>query len=306
MILILSHINDRHADQVETILQQNSASYSRLNLDLESLQAISIISDEDSVQISGPDFKFNSDEIDTVWNRSSNVEQFIDTTKVLFKDYQVWKDKCNQTLERLFSSLKSIKWLNLSNDFYLDNHFRQFTISKNVGLKWPSFICSNDINYLNSFFEKKKDRILKLMEQGCKIKAEQGCSFKCGDILDIARFEHFPDNKCLAVNAGCQVRCTVVGKEYFVGKIIEGSGDKVSEIQSDNTSVVQPPLAIKKRAIELMNELNLTYGVFDFFVTRNNEWYFDALNPVGSYQWIENMDGPDISLSIAKWLMSNN
>ena len=55
-----------------------------------------------------------------------------------------------------------------------------------------------------------------------------------------------------------------------------------------------------------MTELNLTHGVFDFVVTENDEWYFDALNPIGQYEWIEDITGTDISSSIAKWLMINN
>jgi len=80
----------------------------------------------------------------------------------------IWKEKWNKTLEKLFSSLDSTKWLNFYNDFYAENQFRQYAISKNIGLKWPSYICSNDINYLNSFFESKKDRVLELMDQDCK------------------------------------------------------------------------------------------------------------------------------------------
>ena len=55
-----------------------------------------------------------------------------------------------------------------------------------------------------------------------------------------------------------------------------------------------------------MTELNLTHGIFDFIVTNDEEWFFDALNPIGPYQWTEDIEGPDISLSIAKWLMKNN
>jgi len=75
--------------------------------------------------------------------------------------------------------------------------------------------------------------------------------------------------------------------------------------QTDDT-IVQPPKAVKAKAIEIMTELNLTYGVFDFFVTDNDEWYFDALNPIGQYQWVEDIYSSDISSSIAKWLMAHN
>lgn len=304
MILIISDINDKHADQVESILQINSATYSRLNLDVDSLLSTLIHYEENSLQIEGPNCSFSTDEIEAVWNRSSRIESFDKSNWRFYEDYKNWKEKCNRTLEGLFSSLKSTKWLNFNTEFYNDNHFRQFTISKNIGLKWPSYICTNDINYLNSFFENKRDKVLKLMHQDCSRVVASDCFSNCGDKSGSALSS---DVSALS-SAAYQVRCTIVGKEYFVGKIKpdnvnEGSR---SELQSTDSAIIQPPASIKRRAIEIMTELNLTHGIFDFIVTNNEEWFFDALNPIGPYQWTEDIEGPDISLSIAKWLMKNN
>ena len=308
MILIISDINDKHADQVESILQINSASYSRLNLDVESLLGTLIRYNEDSLQIEGPNCRFSTDEIEAVWNRSSRIESFDRNNWRLFEDYQNWKEKCNRTLEGLFSSLKSTKWLNFNTEFYNDNHFRQFTISKNIGLKWPSYICTNDINYLNSFFENKRDKVNKLMNQDCCRKVAGECFSKCGDKSGPDFSCDTSDHSCVVSSAAYQVRCTIVGKEYFVGKIkpnIINEGSR-SDLLLKDSPIIQPPASIKRRAIEIMTELNLTHGIFDFIVTNNEEWFFDALNPIGPYQWIEDIEGPDISLSIAKWLMKNN
>jgi hypothetical protein len=308
MILIISDINDKHADQVESILQINSASYSRLNLDVDSLLSTLIKYEEDTLQIEGPNCRFSTDEIEAVWNRSSRIEHFDKNNWRLYEDYQNWKEKCNRTLEGLFSSLKSTKWLNFNTEFYNDNHFRQFTISKNIGLKWPSYICTNDINYLNSFFENKRGKVLLLMNQDCSRKVVGECFSKCGDKFGSALSSEVSDNSCLVSGAAYQVRCTIVGKEYFVGKIKPNSNNEVTRpelLQSDST-IIQPPDSIKRRAIEIMTELNLTHGIFDFIVTNDEEWFFDALNPIGPYQWTEDIEGPDISLSIAKWLMKNN
>lgn len=308
MILIISDINDKHADQVESILQINSATYSRLNLDVDSLLNTLIRFDDNSLQIEGPNCRFSTDEIEAVWNRSSRIEHFEKSNWRLYEDYQNWKEKCNRTLEGLFSSLKSTKWLNFNTEFYTDNHFRQFTISKNIGLKWPSYICTNDINYLNSFFENKRDEILKLMNQDGFRKVSDECFSKGSDKSGAALLSDISDHSCVVECAAYQVRCTIVGKEYFVGKIKPDNinEDSRSDLQPTDSPIIQPPAPIKRRAIEIMTELNLTHGIFDFIVTNKEEWFFDALNPIGPYQWIEDIEGPDISLSIAKWLMKNN
>jgi len=308
MILIISEKNDKHADRVESILQENDAAYSRLNLDNYSLKSTEIKFEDNVFRIEGPNCSFSTNEIEAVWNRSAHIEQFIEDNCPQNADNLLWKERWNKTLGNLISLLESTKWLNFYPDFYAENQFRQYAISKNIGLKWPSYICSNDINYLNRFFEVKKERVQRLMDQDCKLKSAGDCIEKCGDKVGKAMRNEMPENNCLIANASYQVRCTVVGNEYFVGKIKTNTnceGQNIDEFHPNN-KVVQPPEQIKMKAIEIMNELNLTHGVFDFNVTDKGEWFFDALNPIGKYLWVEDMQNSDISSSIAKWLMINN
>lgn len=307
MILILSDIRDKHADRVESILRNNDAEYSRLNLDADSLKSTQVRFENNTFKIDAPNCSFSTNEIEAVWNRSTRIEQLIESSCPTDEDYLIWKEKWNKTLEGLFSTLESTKWLNFYTDFYAENQFNPYKISKNIGLKWPSHICSNDINYLNSFFESKKDRLLDLMQQDC-LKKSEDCTGKCGDKFGTAISGALPENSCPVANATYQVRCTVVGQEYFVGKIKVNQGSENKNILNSKTNytVVQPPKSVKLKAIQIMEELNLTHGVFDFIVTNNDEWYFDALNPMGQYQWIEDINGSDISSSIAKWLIINN
>ena len=211
-------------------------------------------------------------------------------------------------MEKLFSSLESTKWLNFYPDSYAGTSSINSPFPKNIGLKWPSYICSNDINYLNSFFENKRERILELMDQGCITKSQKDCALKCGDRFSLAPSDANTGNFCPVASAAYQVRCSVVGKEYFVGRIkseINPDGQRLAS-SPHYSAIIQPPKSIKMKVIRIMDELNLTHGVFDFMVTESNEWFFDALNPIGQYEWIEDINGADISSSIAKWLMSNN
>lgn len=308
MILIISEKSDKHADRVESILLENAAQYSRLNLDIDSLKSTYVRFENDAFKIEAPNCSFTTREIEAVWNRSTQIEQFVEKSCPPDENFLIWKAEWNKTLERLFSSLESTKWLNFYYDLNAENQFSQYSISKNIGLKWPSYICSNDINYLNSFFESKKERVLELMDQDCKVRTAGNCNSKCGDKFGTGFDDKMPEDNCPVSAAGYKVRCMVVGKEYFVGKIKAKINNEYQNKKSDriNYTVVQPPKAIKLQAIQLMNELNLSYGVFDFIVTDNDEWLFDALNPLGQYQWTEDIRGTDISSSIAKWLMMNN
>lgn len=308
MILILSDKSDQHADRVESILQKNAAEYSRLNLDVDSVKSTCVRFEDNSFRIEAPNCSFSTKQIETVWNRSRRIEQFIENTLPQDENFLIWKENWKKTLEGLFSSLESTKWLNFYQDFYSENQFSQFAISKNIGLKWPSYICSNDINYLNSFFESRKDRVLDLMDQGCPKRKVEDCTSKCGEMSGLAFSEANSGIICPVARIAYLVRCSVVGKEYFVGKIKSKTNEqgRLLETNAAYCTVLQPPKAIKMKAIQIMEELSLTHGVFDFIVTTNEEWFFDALNPIGQYQWTEDIKGKDISSSIAKWLMMNN
>ncbi len=308
MILILSDKSDQHADRVELILQKNAAEYSRLNLDLDSAKSTQVRIEDDSFRIEAPNCSFSTSQIEAVWNRSAHAEQLRENLSHDDSNYMLWRETWSKTLEGLFSSLESTKWLNLYDDFYKGNEFSQFLISKNIGLKWPSFICSNDINYLNIFFETKKERLLELMDQGCVNKPGELCFGKCSDRIGITSPNDLSDNTCPCKNTTYLVRCSVVGKEYFVGKIraeINEEG-KIIETKSNFFTEIHPPKLVKTKAIQIMNELNLTFGVFDFMVSDKGGWLFDALNPIGQYKWVEDFKDTDISSSIAKWLMMNN
>jgi len=308
MILIISKKSDKHADRVESILQKNDAAYSRLNLDIDSLKSTQIKFEDNVFKIEGPNCKFSTDEIDSVWNRSTLIDRHIEDFYPPKEDSLISNEVWNKTLEKLYLLLESTKQLNFFHDFYADTQFRQYAISKNIGLKWPSSICTNDINYLNSFFESKKERVLELMDQNCKMNLTGEWFVKDREKLGAIGSEKNQENSKQTSAFTYQVRCTVVGKEYFVGKIKSNTSSDSQNIEPrrQNYTVFQPPKAIRMKAIQIMTELNLTHGIFDFIVTDKDEWFFDTLNPLGKYQWVEDMKGSDISSSIAKWLMINN
>ena len=151
MILIISKKSDKHADRVESILQKNAAKYSRLNLDIDSLKSTQIKFEDNVFKIEGPNCNFSTNEIDSVWNRSTLIDRHIEDFYPPKEDSLISNEVWNKTLEKLYLLLESTKQLNFFHDFYAETQFRQYAISKNIGLKWPSSICTNDINYLNSF-----------------------------------------------------------------------------------------------------------------------------------------------------------
>ena len=146
------------------------------------------------------------------------------------------------------------------------------------------------------------------MGQCCPIKMPGNCAGKCSDRLKSRYSDNQTEINCPIAETKTLVRCIVVGNDFFDGKIKGKINEKGQVIDHNSTSCgkIHPPKSIEIRAVQLMTELNLTYGVFDFMVVDNGDWFFDALNPIGQYQWVEDIKGNDISSSIAKWLMMSN
>ena len=319
MILIISDKNDVHTLKVETFLQNDSVKYIRFNIDVESLKSTHVKFDGENWEIKSPNGNFITSEIKVIWNRRTYVELLLDEIDNNDPGFKIWKGEWNKTLLGIYSSLESKKWLNFYRDaYYAENKYRQYTIAKAQGFKTPSFICSNDKEFLMKSFADGNEKVLKFMNQDF---------YKIGDgvykgiyvnkvkVSDFEKFKNTDENPIILqdyISKDYEVRYTVVGDKHFVCKI----DSQLSEIANidwrrydlANTphSIIEPPRLIKEQVESFMSALNLNYGALDFIVSKENEWFFLELNSMGQFLWIEDLTGLEISSHIAKWLIFNN
>lgn len=319
MILIISDRNDVHTQKVESYLQNNSVKYIRFNIDVESLKSTKISFYENRWDVKSPTGNFNTNEINSIWNRRTYVELLLDEVDNNDPGFKIWKGEWNKTLLGLYSSLENKKWLNFYRDaYYAENKYRQYQIAKIVGFNIPQFVCSNDKYLLTDFFKDGSEKVLKFMNQDFykiqdgvykgiyvnKISANEFSKFKETDENPIVLQNYIPKDY--------EVRYTVVGDKHFVCKI----DSQLSEIANvdwrrydlANTphSSFEPPKLIKEQVNNFMAKLNLNYGALDFIVNKNQEWFFLELNSMGQFLWIEDLTGLEISKYIAQWLITNN
>jgi hypothetical protein len=319
MILIVSDRNDVHTLKVESFLKEDSIKYVRFNIDVESLKETFIRFKENEWEINCPTCSFRTSDITVIWNRRTYVElllEEIDNNDVGFK---IWKGEWNKTLLGIYSSLESKKWLNFYRDsYYAENKYRQYIVAKKVGLKTPSFICSNDKGYLQNFFNNKEEKVLKFMNQDFYQTGDEGYKGLYVNkikIEELNKFQKNGENPIVLqdyISKKFEVRYTIVGQNHFVCKI-ESQLSKIANVDwrrydLPNTphSIIKPPKKIEEKVVKFMNDFNLNYGALDFIVSKNNEWYFLELNSMGQFLWIEDLTGLEISNSIAKWLIINN
>ena len=319
MILIISDKNDVHTIKVESFLKKETANYIRFDIDVESLKSTLVNYNENDWEIQCQNGVFKTSEINAIWNRRTYVELLLDEIDNNEVSFKIWKGEWNKTLLGIYSSLESKKWLNFYRDsYYAENKYRQNTIANKIGLKTPSFVCSNEKQFLKESFSKGNEKVIKFMNQDF-YKIDEGI-FKGIYVNkinsnDLDKFQDVGENPIILqdyISKSYEVRYTVVGEQHFVCKI-DSQLSKIANIDwrrydLANTphSIINPPEKIKEKVIEFMAEFNLNYGAIDFIVSKDEEWFFLELNSMGQFLWIEDLTGLEISHQIAKWLIINN
>jgi ATP-grasp ribosomal peptide maturase len=103
-------------------------------------------------------------------------------------------------------------------------------------------------------------------------------------------------------------RVTMVGQKAFAVAIHADSERGHIDWRADYGSlkyrVIDPPHGIVTAATRFLRCLGLTFGVFDFVVTPDDDWVMLECNPAGQWLWLQDEAGVDIAAGIADLLAS--
>lgn len=319
MILILSDVNDVHADHVIKLLSASNANFFRLNLDKASLLDTKVLFYDSKWLIENKSGQITSNEVRAVWNRRTYVELLLEEQQDLSADFKIWKGEWNKTLLGLYHAIDYVFWLNFyRNSQRAENKYLQMSVAKEVGFKMPETLISNIKPQIMDFVKRHKRVALKMMHQDFYKDSDnnfKGLYVNVIDEDDIKDFQLTNENPIFLqeyIEKSFEVRYTVVGESHFVCKIESQSSTKTKydwrryDLANTPHSTITPPEEVRQMVNFMMRKMNLNYGAFDFIVNLQKEWYFLEVNPMGQYLWIEDLTGLEISASIANILMSNS
>lgn len=315
-ILILTDKFDTHADRVQMKISEQGMTSFRLNLDVESLKTTKITEKNSTWYIRADCHEISSDEIDGIFLRRAFVELMLeeyDNTDIGFK---IWRSEWNKVLLGLHTALREKTWINnLRNAQIAENKFYQYNLAKKCNFEIPRQIVSNDVTLLKSFIKENGVCVVKTLAQEFYKDSDGVFKGLYVNKIDEDSLNSFGDNENPITlqkyyDKSYEVRYTVVGNEHFVCKI-ESQKSKVANIDwrrydIPNTPhfIMSPPDSIRAKVSHLMELLGLSYGAIDFVVTKENDWIFLEINPLGQWLWIEDLTGLDISGGIARLFVS--
>jgi hypothetical protein len=130
--------------------------------------------------------------------------------------------------------------------------------------------------------------------------------------MDLSKVVNCPTFVQQYINKKYEVRTIIIGKKIFGVKIDMQDLNKDivdyrvlgKEIYNLKHTVIEIPLTIQTLLFQYMSALGLLFGVADFVVDQNNDWFFLDINASGEYYWTEQLTGINISDYFAGYLIS--
>lgn len=319
MLLIITNEEDIHPNPVIDHLLLKKVPFFRLNTEnLYTHYDISYRIDNDStyfeISYKTKEHKISSKEISCVWERRP-CEPLATYDPYDEKISKVLLEEGEGFLRFFRYSLDNIPWIG---DAVLErkagSKILQKIIAKQVGFKIPSTLFTNSINDVKNFqadtiaikpisafgVEKndteniifyttkhKKENILKLGEKSLR--------------NNVNFFEEYIDKDF-------EVRVTIVVDEAFSVKInsqnFENDKGRIDWRQGYDHGIsfkaTEIPFEVKQKCFSFLKYFGLTFGCFDFIVSKTGEYFFLECNTNGQWLWIEEEANLPISKKIAE------
>ncbi|MDY7395196.1 hypothetical protein UMM65_08075 [Aureibaculum sp. 2210JD6-5] len=306
MILIVTHKNDFTVDYVIEKLNKKGIDYYRFNCEnIDSKEYIIEIGSQNT-------FSINSlDNITSVWFRRTMLPEINNVNNgekiFLLREYDA-------LLSNIFNLFKLEKWLSNPKYIYIaENKLIQLKKAQEIGFKIPDTLVSNSKIALKKFIKNHNSNvIIKPLNQG-RINNGKNVRNIFTNKIDkntidkIKEYTLTPSIIQSYIEKEYELRVTVVNDKVFSAKIDSQTNENTKidwRREKIKFTIYSLPNAISQMCVQLVKELNLSFGAIDLIKTKNGSYIFLEINPNGQWAWIEFDTGLKISDEIIKFLTS--
>ena len=325
MILIITSVDDGHANAVIDHLNKSNIIFLRINTDELLNGKCHLTWKEVSNNFvinfyNGLNF-FSFSNVKSIYYRRPIKPVLISDNE--FNNQNVYVDESWSGLHSILFSIPNTKWFGHPHlDKINSSKLKQKKIADkisfaNFNIKTPETILSNNSQELIGFASKFDSIIIKPIECRGVVENKFWIPFFSERIestifINTINQLYFSNlNYCFLqeyIDKKYEWRITVVGDEVFPCKILsqEDERSKVDwrKIGYEEISHLHDviPNFVSEFCVEFLKSLELNFGAFDFIETPSNEFYFLECNVNGQWLWIEECTGQKISLAIANAL----
>jgi glutathione synthase/RimK-type ligase-like ATP-grasp enzyme len=308
-VFICTHIHDAHAILVQTVLEAAGHRVVRwIGADCPTRQTQSLkISPSPQLVMKGEDASFLTADFDVVWWRRL-TPAFL-PRNIHPGDMEIAEREWNVMYDSLANVFKpDALWINSFEGQRLANDkIRQLICAKEIGLRVPNTLVSNDIDDIRSFMsEQSTDVVHKMFTPTSWTNSERIARAR----TTIVTTKHLEHESSLRLCPGIfqeripkqkEIRATFMG-DTCIAVEIDPKDDENGVC--DWRSIPQEhwrlrpfdlPESIHKQCLEVMKRLKIVFGCFDLILSESGEYVFLEVNQMGQFLWIED-DLPNMHL----------
>lgn len=307
MILVVSFHDNPHVQAVLDHLTRPVEVFDVADFPARSALGVGFGSGEvDHLDLVGPSRRpVHAEEVGAVWYRRERPlgldPALTDSTSQLF----AWSES-TEALTGFWRSLECF-WMNPpAGDETAQRKIRQLQVARQVGLRIPETLITNDPGQARSFVEKHLGE--GVIRKAFRNIPEAPRSTELVTRDDLARIDSVrlaPVTFQVFVPAALDLRVIVVEEEVFAAGIRsapEFQTDYRMGIGSAEFSAYPLPVPVADALLELHRRLGIVYGASDFRVTPDGEHVFLEVNPGGEYLFASERTGQPVPQAIAACL----
>ena len=295
MLLIITDRNDFTADYVIAFLIEKGLQYTRLNSEDIGDADVHLLfkSSKNSHSLRIVDVKIDINTITSVWYRRRffpKVPSFVRRTD---------KEFAFGELIHLFEGLlpgPETHWVDYPTKVWrAERKLQQLVVAPNFGFKIPDTQVSTNPISLRQFYKKCDGEVVckpifrGLHVQGKGAKAAYTRKVCELELDEISENKIFPTLLQKRIRKTKDLRITVVGQQFFGVEILTPADiiDWREPDASPNYRFFDVPSDLMNRCLEFLKYFGLSYGAFDFAVSKNGTIFFLELNAVGEWAWLD-------------------
>lgn len=290
-ILLLSNRDDLTTDFIASKLHEQGTEYIRINSEDITEREFTIVPNK-SIWIGSGDSEVSLNFINSIYFRR--------IPSVFLPDQnQSHRNFINRERKDFLEGLSlcfNAYWLNpLWATLAGERKIFQLMLAKEIGLRPPETIVSNNPKKVSEFIDKYIDVIIKPITHGFLVEGGEAFSIYTStlDRSAINSMDQLFEAPVLVqqkIATGLDIRATIVGENVYSVAIEKEDKTAIDWRRPElkkNFNICDLPIKLQKKLILLNQRLGLTYSAIDLIQQKDEEFYFLEVNPVGEWLWLE-------------------
>lgn len=326
MILIIGYVEEHSVQDVLKIIEHSGQEAIVVGHDnLETvIQSLKISNDSISLVLARGERVIGLNDIKTVWYRKSGIDKTYEV-EGLDKD-SILSNRVNFHLKREISGFKNAVYEFLllhcrslghpqKNDI---NKIYSLIQAKSSGLKIPNTLVSCSFSNLRQFVETPGNYITKSIQDSL-MAVDNGNVYSLytnritmKDIEEVYRESIFPSYLQCEIEKDFEVRTFYLNGVCY-SMAIFSQADKKTAIdyrdynwkKMNRMTPFNLPAEIEEKIKQFMHSVGLNTGSLDIIRTKNKEYIFLEVNPVGQFGFVSNHCNYYLEEKVANYLMSS-